>query len=142
MRFTFAEPEIFGKLFECVSKFVDETHFDINENEMRIRSIDPDDFCYVDLLLRKSFFDPYETTGKLSFGIDVSRFSKFLPSLASAQAISMITNEGGLVLEAAKDWVIQFKINFLEQDPYDLPEPKRFKYEAFADILQGNSQSS
>lgn len=134
MRFTFAEPEVFGKLFECVSKFVDKAHFDINENEIRVRSIDPDDFCYVDLLLKKSFFNPYETPGKSSFGIDVSKFSKFLPSLASAQAISMIVDGNSLVLEAAKDWVMQFKVNFLEQDPYDLPEPKRFKYEAFAEI--------
>lgn len=134
MKLTFSEPEVFGKLFECVSKFAEKAHFDINEKEMRVRSIDPDDFCYVDVLLRDSFFKMCKAPRKSSFGIDVSKFSKFLPSLASAKSISMIVNENSLILEAVKEWVMRFKVNFLDEDPYDLPEPKKFKYEARAEI--------
>ena len=134
MRFTFTEPEVFMKLFECVSKFVDKVHFDISEDGMRVRSIDPDDFCYVDLFLRNSFFKSFQPRQALSFGVDVSKFSKFLPSLVSAHEIAMIVEDNVLALEAVKNWTMQFKVNFLGQDPYDLPEPKKLEYEAFAEI--------
>lgn len=134
MKLVCSEPQIFGKLFECVSKFVDKVHFDIDENGVRIRSVDPDDFCYIDLWLKNSFFVNHESHPKTSFGIDVTKFSKFLPSITSADTLSLITEGNGLVLEAAKKWTARFKVNFLEQDLYNLPEPKKFKYEASAEI--------
>lgn len=134
MKFTLADPEVFRKLFECVSKFVKKAHFDISNDGIRVRSIDPDDFCYIDLFLPKSFFKEYQPNPKLSFGIDVSKFFKFLPGLVSAHAISMNISGDALEIEAIKDWKMQFRVNFLEQDPYDLPEPRRFKHEAFAEI--------
>jgi hypothetical protein len=134
LKLIFSEPNIFGKLLECVSKFVDKVHFEVDQNGVRIKSIDPDDFCYIDLLLKKSFFSNRESYNKTSFGIDVSKFSRFLPSLMSADSLSMTIDENGLVLEAIKKWSARFKINFLEQDPYDLPEPKQFRYESVAEI--------
>lgn len=134
MKFILAEPAVFRKLFECVSKFVKKAHFDVSSDGIRVRSIDPDDFCYIDLFLRKSFFKEYNTNPKLSFGIDVSKFSKFLPGLISAHTISVNVNGDTLEIEAIKNWKMQFRVNFLEQDPYNLPEPRKFKHEAFAEI--------
>ena len=133
MKLVCSEPQIFGKLLECVSKFVDKVHFDIDTNGVRIRSVDPDDFCYIDLLLKNSFFGTDIRT-KMSFGIDVSKFSKFLPTLISADTLSLEIDANGLLLEATKKWKARFKINFLEQDPYDLPEPKKFKHDASAEV--------
>lgn len=134
MKFTLAEPDIFRELFECVSRFVNKAHFDISDAGIRVRSIDPDDFCYIDLFLKKPFFKGYHPNSKLSFGIDVAKFSKFLPRLASANTISMNVNGDALELEVIKDWKMRFKVNFLEQDPYDLPEPRNFRHEAFVEI--------
>ena len=134
MKFTLAEPEVFRRLFECVSRFVKKAHFDITSDGVHVRSIDPDDFCYVDLYLKKPFFKEYHPNPELRFGIDVSKFSKFLPRLASAHTVSMNVNGDALELEATKDWRMQFRVNFLKQDPYDLPEPRKFKYDAFVEI--------
>lgn len=134
MRFTFLEPDVFGKLFECVSRFIDKAHFDISSTGIRVRSIDPHDFCYVDLLLHKPFFKWYQPKPSISFAIDVSRFSKFLPRLASADSISMNVYEDALELEAVRKWKMRFRVNFLEEDPYILSEPKAISYEASAEI--------
>jgi len=133
MKLVCSEPQIFGKALECVSKFVDKVHFDINQNGVRLRSVDPDDFCYIDLLMKKGFF-ANNLQGQTSFGIDVSKFSKFLPSVISADAVSLDIDGSGLTFEATKKWIARFKITFLNQDPYNLPEPKKFKYSAFAEI--------
>jgi hypothetical protein len=121
-------------LFECVCKFIDKAHFDVSSRGIRVRSIDPHDFCYVDLFLRKSFFKQYQPKLNLSFAIDVSKFSKFLPHLASADLISMNVYEGFFELEAIKKWKMVFRVGFLEEDPYNLPEPKKISYEASAEI--------
>jgi hypothetical protein len=134
LNFTFTNPDVFRKFLECVSKFVDKAHFDVCKDGLHIRSIDPDDFCYVEALLRTSFLQRYRPKTKLSFGVDVSKFSKFLPRLASARAISMTVYDEALELEATRNWPMQFRINFLKDDPYDLPEPKRLKYDAFVEI--------
>jgi len=134
VKLTFLEPDIFVKLFECISRFVSKVHLDIDDDGVRVRSVDPGDFCYVDIFLAKSFFADYEVSSKYNFGIDVSKFPKFLSSLASANSISMIIEERGLVLEATKKWMMRFKVNFLEEDPYDLPEPKKFRFDASVEI--------
>jgi hypothetical protein len=113
---------------------VDKAHFDIDENGVRIRSIDVNDFCYVDLLLKPPFFDSFGIDHPCGFGIDVSKFARFLPSLASASEMSITFNEDHMVFEAMRKWRMEFRVNFLEDDPYDLPEPKGFRYQAFAEI--------
>lgn len=134
MRLTFSDPIVFRKLFECVSKFIDKAHFDISSESIRVRSIDPHDFCYVDLSLNKSFFKWYQPKPNLSFAVDVSKFSKFLPRLAFADSISMNINEDALEFEAIKKWKMLFRVDMLKEDPFDMPEPKRFSYEAWVDI--------
>jgi hypothetical protein len=134
VKFTFLEPYIFVKLFECIARFANKVHLDIDDGGVRVRSVDPSDFCYVDVFLTKSFFAAYEACSKYGFGIDISRFPRFLASLASANSLSMIIEEEGFVLEATKNWVMRFKVNFLEEDPYDLPEPKEFHFDASVEI--------
>lgn len=134
MELTFSEPEIFRQLFQCVSRFVDKAHFDIYKRGVRIRSIDPDDFCYVDLHLKKAFFTEYEPKTTKSFGIDISKFSKFLPPLASAKSITILVKEHSLELQAKREWKMVFSVEFLNEDPFGLPEPRRFSYDATAEI--------
>jgi len=127
-------PNVFRKLFQCLAKFVDRVHFDVHDDGIRIRSIDPHDFCYVDLALRKSFFEGRLPTRKISFGIDVEKLSKILPHLASAEQILMNIDEEALEFEATKKWRMAFRIGYLKEDPYDLPEPKKIFYDASFEI--------
>jgi len=129
-----SNPEVFRQLFQCVSKFVEKVHFDINQEGMRIRSIDPDDFCYVDVFLKRSFFGDYLFEDGMKFGLDVSKLSKVLPKIYKVDSLDININGGFLELFATKKWKTVFRIKFLEEDPFDLAEPKRFRYQTFAEI--------
>jgi hypothetical protein len=134
LKLMLAEPEVFRKLFECISRFADRAHFEVSDDGLRIRSIDENDFCYVDLLLRRPFFKDFPNGFKASFGIDISRFSSLLSRIAPSQALTLNVNEDYVELEATHNWDMLFRVQFLEQDPYDLPEPRNFAYEAFVNV--------
>lgn len=123
---------LFGKLLQYVTRFIEKAHFDIDPKYFRVRSIDPHEFCYVDLVLFPSFFKRYEVTDKWSFGVDVSKLSKILPTISSAPSIQIIINDGvfGLITDTPQR--IKFEINWLEVDAYNLPEPRKYSFDTKA----------
>jgi len=129
-----SNPEVFRQLFQCISRFVEKVHFNIDQEGMRIRSIDPDDFCYVDIFLKRSFFKDYLFEDSMKFGLDVSKLSKVLPKIYKVNSLDIKINGGFLELTATKKWKTIFKIKFLEEDPFDLAEPKKIKYQTFAEV--------
>ena len=126
----FQDPTLLRYLFSTISRFVDKVHFDINENGIRIKSIDPHDFCYLDLLFLKNYFESYEIKNHMSFGVDISKLRYFLPKISGAKKIEFEVNNDFLYLIASKDWKMTFKIGFLEKDPYNLKEPKDINYDS------------
>jgi len=128
------DPDLFRKLFQSVPRFIDKAHFDIDRSRVRIRSIDPHDFCYVDLILNKSFFVGDLPESRLAFGIDVSKFNRILPNLLYANEIWINVDSGALEIEAAKEWKLRFRISWLDQDPYDLPEARNIRYDVCVEI--------
>jgi len=134
LRLKVVDPEVFRKLLQSIATFIDRAHFDIDASRVRIRSIDPHDFCYVDLVLNKSFFVGDLPESRLAFGIDVSKFNRILPNLQHAGEIWMNADSGALEIEAAREWKLRFRINWLDQDPYDLPEARNITYDACVEI--------
>lgn len=127
----FQDSSIFRYLFSTIARFVDQVHFEIGSEGIRIKSIDPHDFCYLDLLMLKNFFRDYEVDRDESFGIDISKLRSFLPKISKAKHIAMKVNDNSLDLIASKDWNMIFSIVFLEKDIYNLPEPDRVYYDSY-----------
>ena len=129
MQIIFQQPLMFRYIFSTLAKFVDMVHFELGTEGMRIRSIDPHDFCYVDLLMFKNFFKKYEFDGNSSFGVEISRLGKLLPKISSARQIGLSVNSDSLELTAFKGWNMNLQIGFLVRDRYDLPEPLKMNYD-------------
>lgn len=134
MSIVFQEPPISRYIFTTIARFVDKVRFEIGEEALRIKSIDPHDFCYVDLLLLKNFFRSYNITKNQSFSVDISKFRSFLPKISKATQILLNVNNDSIDLVATKNWKMTFRIGFLETDLYNLPEPNKIEYETFAVI--------
>ena len=54
----------FVAVLKGITKITDKAHFDVSEKEIRIRSIDPLDLCYIDVKLNPSLFENYQTKFK------------------------------------------------------------------------------
>jgi len=100
---------------------------------LRVRSIDPHDFCYVDITLYPDFFENYVVEKEWAFAIESSKLTSILPTLDS-ERIFMRIGEGFVNFSTKESWVTAFTVKWLRSDPYDLPEPNAFKYEAVANI--------
>jgi hypothetical protein len=125
---------LFKKVFQCLAKFIEKVHCDIDKDGMRIRSIDPHDFCYVDMIFTKNFFNGELPTERLSFGLDVSRLSKILSYVIDADRILMRINKEDIEFLIMKKWKMIFKVNYLSENPYNLPEPKNISYDASFEV--------
>jgi hypothetical protein len=123
----------FRKLFQHVTRFIEVAHFDIKKDMIRIRSIDPHEFCYVDIKLFSEFFEEYSVEKELSFAIELSKLSSILTVLAAKQ-IFMRADEGYINFSTKENWITTFGVKWLRTDPYMLPEPNIFEYEAIANI--------
>jgi len=124
---------LFRLLFQYISRFIEVAHFDIKENMFRVRSIDPHDFCYVDIMLYPNFFDEYIIPFEQSFSIDCSKLSAILPTLRSSE-IFIKTCERHIHFSTKKDWSSYFSIKWLRAYPFNLPEPNTFKYEVTLEL--------
>jgi len=134
MELKVVDTSVFTTALQCISRFVEKAHFDFSKERVRITSIDPHDFCYVDLCFTKPFFEKNNSIERSSFGADISKFPRVLPNLAHAKEIAIGVNDDGLRLSGSKEWKVNFNISRLSDDPYDLPEPKSFRHDARVDL--------
>lgn len=134
MRLKVADIGVFTTALQCISRFVEKAHFDFENERVRIRSIDPHDFCYVDLCFAERFFEVENPIEHSSFGADISKFPRVLPNLTRAKEIVIGVGEDGLTLTGSKEWEASFRISPLTDDPYDLPEPKNIKHDACVEL--------
>ena len=133
MKANVTETKLFRMLFQYVARFIEVAHFDVKKDVFRVRSIDPHDFCYVDIVLYPSFFEKYEIDNEWSFAIECSKLSRILPTL-TASVIFMKIDEGQIQFSTKEKWSSTFNIKWLRIDPYNLPEPNIFDYEATLSI--------
>lgn len=132
MKLKVADSGVFIDLLQCVSRFIDRAYLRADAKGMRLQSIDPHDFCFVDILLRRAFFDEYDPSGSIAFCLNTSRLAKILPTLRSARLISLSLDETAFTIEATGGWKKLFKINAMDDDSDGFPEVRRFRYEASA----------
>lgn len=119
---------LFKRLFQYVTKFIDVAHFEIGEDCFRVRSIDPHDFCYVDLRLEPGFFERYNSDGDWQFTIKASRLSKLLPTLNSSE-IKLSIDEGHIEFSTEENWESTFRVRWIRSGSEKLAEPRNLNYE-------------
>lgn len=120
-------------LFQYVARFIEVAHFDVKKDGLRVRSIDPHDFCYVDILLYPNFFDKYVVDDERSFSIKCSELSRIVPTL-TAHEIYIRIDEGYIQLSTRENWMSAFSIRWLRTGSYSFSEPHDFDYEATVNI--------
>jgi len=127
-----ADAGVFIDLLQCVARFVDRAYLRADSRGIRFQSIDPHDFCFVDVFLRRPFFEGYHLVGPIAFCLNTSGLSKILPTLRSAKLISLSLDETAFGIEATGGWKKLFTINAMDEDSNGFPEARRFRYEASA----------
>jgi len=143
LRACVTDTKIIQALFRFFAQSVDVVHFDVKKDLLRLRSIDPHDFCYVDATLSSSFFKEYFPDKEYSFTIETSRLANIL-HLFTAEKVFIEIADGFIDFSTKERWKIAVQIKWLRSDAFSIPEPREFDYDAvlhikaeeFAEIVQ------
>lgn len=123
-----ADTILFKRLFQYVTKFIEVAHFNLDKDCFRVQSVDPHDFCYIDLRLNPSFFEKYIIEKDWVFTIETTHLSKILPTLSSSE-MKLVVDEGYIQFSTERNWRSTFQIKWLRNNSGSLPEPKELNYE-------------
>ena len=129
MKFKVNDVGLFKALFKGITRFTDTAHFEVKKNGVQIRSVDPYDFCYVDINLSPSLFDGYKINSKtFSFGVDLGKIGPILRNIGNKDLFLEIA-DNSLQIKLVNGWTTNYKLNWMEDDS-DLPDPLKQNYTA------------
>jgi len=134
LKFKVEDVNLFKAIFSSVTNLTDTAHFDISHNGIRIRSIDPHDFCYVDIKLSPSFFDGFSWKSKFSSDIEIGLLKHVLRTVTKDKALFLDFETKNLSLNLVNRNTTTYKLNWSEQEVFSLPEPSKIDYDAFVSI--------
>ena len=135
MKLKVVNVNLFKAIFGCITRFTDTCHFEISKNGVRIRSVDPHDFCYVDIKLSPSFFDDFSwKTEKFSSGADIGKFKYVLANISNNKPLYVDIKNNGITLHLENGGSTNYKLEWLDEDDNDLPEPIKLNYSAEVSI--------
>lgn len=121
---------LFKAIFRGITRFTDTANFEITKSGIRIRSIDPHDFCYVDIKLSPSFFQEFSWNGEaFSASAEIGSFKSILPNITKDKAFNLEINNKNLSLNLVDGGNTKYTLDWLEDDTFDLPEPFKLKYD-------------
>ena len=118
----------FVAVLKGITKITDKAHVDVSEKEIRIRSIDPLDLCYIDVKLNPALFENYQTKFKeKSFAIEIGALQKVLAT-AKNHELSLEITANKFNLSFMDTWKTTYRLDWTE-DEFDLPEPAKLSYD-------------
>ena len=91
MKLEISDVSLFKSIFRGITRMVDTARFDIDKNGIRIRSIDPHDFCYIDIKLTQFFFDKFEwKLEKISQEADIGLLRHAIAKIERDEAVFLV----------------------------------------------------
>jgi hypothetical protein len=134
MQYELSDVSAFKSIIQPVTRFSQRAHVEASSKGVRLRSIDPHDFCYVDLHFLPAFFESSDGNGSVEYGLDVSKLGSILQSIPSTSPLQLNFKESQLRLKMKDGGKTFFAVNSLKLDPFDLPEPLKFEYDCSVTI--------
>jgi hypothetical protein len=134
MKTKISDVSAFKSLFRCITRFTENAHFDVRKKGIRIRSIDPYDFCYIDIQLTPQFFEGYNLDTAFTFGVNIAKLKNILPNITKDTPLLLEINHGKLQFHLMNKRKTTYNLDWLPIDPYNHPEPLKLNYETHIDV--------
>ncbi len=122
---------LFKAIFRGITRFTDVARFDISKNGVRIRSIDPHDFCYVDIKLLPSFFNGFNwESEKFSREAEIGKLKQVITKITKEKTLNLDIRKKNIALNFINNEKTRYELNWLEDEEFNLPEPHNLDYDA------------
>ena len=122
---------LFKAIFRGITRFTDVARFDITKNGVRIRSIDPHDFCYVDIKLSPSFFSGFNwESEKFSREAEIGKLKQVIAKITKEKKLNLDIRKKNIALNFINNEKTRYELDWLEDEEFNLPEPNNLDYDA------------
>lgn len=128
-KFKIEDTLFFKIVFRGITKFTNTANFEITKHGIRIRSVDPHDFCYVDIRLSPAFFKEFSwSTEKFSASADIGRFKRIISNITKDKSLYLEIKENHIGLSFVNGSTTRYTLDWLDENIGNLPESLKLKY--------------
>ena len=121
-----ADARLWKNLITAIATLVDEASFNINEEGIRLRAMDPSHVAMVDFEWPKTTFDEYVCNEPTKLSVNVAEMLKLLRRIGGDESIELVLEAGSpklmMVLRSKYTWT--FGMSTLEPSTEEVPTPK------------------
>ncbi len=93
MKLVIGDAKQFKQCIEAVVNLVDEGQFEINENGMHLRSMDPSQIAMIDFLLPKAAFNEFDVSDQSTLSLNLVDFLKILARSRNDEQLHLTVEE-------------------------------------------------
>ena len=125
-RVKMADAKLLRDMITAISTLVDEATFDIDQNGIRLRAMDPSRVAMVDFEWPKMIFDEYVCTEPTKMCVNVSEMLKLLKRAGRDESVELFLDEktGRLQIAIKGRYTRTFNMPTLEAAEEEAPTPK------------------
>ncbi|NYZ78095.1 proliferating cell nuclear antigen (pcna) [Candidatus Micrarchaeota archaeon] len=138
MELVVEDAKFFKSCIDAIVNLVDEGTFEISNEGMKLRTMDPSQIAMIDFILPKEAFSKLEIEGKTNLCVNLVDLSKVLARTRSEESLSIKLDEreSRLLLEFKGESKRHFKLPLLETNA-SLPREPKIAFDAVAKLKGG-----
>ena len=122
---------LFKAIFRGITRFTDVARFDVSHNGIRIRSIDPHDFCYIDIKLQPSFFDGFNWNSEtFTSEADIGKLRQVISKITRDKTMYLDIRKRNIALNFVNNGKTRYELDWLDEKQFNLPEQRSLNYDA------------
>ncbi len=121
-----ADAKVWKNLISAIATLVDEASFNINEEGIQLRAMDPSHVAMVDFEWPKTSFEEYICNEPTKLSVNVSEMLKLLRRIGGEESIELVLEPSNpkLMMVLKSKYTRTFGMSTLEPSTEDVPTPK------------------
>ncbi|RJS91178.1 proliferating cell nuclear antigen (pcna) [Candidatus Bathyarchaeota archaeon] len=121
-----SDAKLLRDVITAVSTLIDEGTFNVNQDGIKLRSMDPSRVAMVDFTMQKTAFDEYVADQDVKICLNLGELLKLLKRAGRDEAVELLLDEssGQIVVTIQGKYVRTFRMPTLEAVEDDIPTPK------------------
>jgi proliferating cell nuclear antigen len=120
-------PEMWKSISSAIMTVVDEAHFEVSDEGIKFRSMDPSHIALIDINWPSTAFEKFHCPSPIKFGVRIDEFSKIIKRAAADDSIEIsILQDSRLNIKTTGGYVRNYKVNLIETgaNPSSTPLPQ------------------
>ncbi len=130
------EARIWKDIVDTVSSIIEEAPFEVKEDGLYMRAMDPSHISMLDLVVSKDLFDEYSFDKEISLGIDMGEISKIMRRAKPSDTLVMEADESRINLTFVGDSERKFGLPIIDV----LEKRSKLPDVAFTTTIKANAE--